>query len=149
MYDDKVLQKIMHQIKVTIFAVSVIFILSIVLSIVIAFLFSNNVGVALLTAGICLCIFVWGIYGTPVLNYYNFVKDITTGRSRTIDGTVKKIGATPIYKDNKLYFYEVLIDEAGEERLILNDANYPIEGIKENQRCLFDIHENYIKNIRL
>jgi hypothetical protein len=147
MYDEKVLHKIMHQIKVTILVGSVLFILSLVLSIMIASAFSNNLGMLLLIAGISLCIFIWGIYGTPVLNYYNFVKNMITGRSRTIDGKVKKIGVTPVYKDNKLYFYEVLIDESGEERLLLNDINTPVEGIRENQRYLFDIHENYIKNV--
>jgi hypothetical protein len=53
-----------------------------------------------------------------------------------------------VYKDSKLYFYEVLIDEAGEERLLLNDANSPIKGIKENHKFLFNIHENYIKNVQ-
>jgi len=148
MYDEKLLQRVMHQIKVTIFVVSVIFVLSLVLSVLIAYAFSGNLGMALLTLGICLCIFVWGVYGTPVVNYYSFAKDMTSGRSRTIDGTVTKVGVTPVYKDNKLYFYEVLIVETGEERLLLNDANSPIEGIEENQRCLFDIHENYIKNVR-
>lgn len=148
MYDEKLLHKVMHQVKVTMFVVSIIFILSLVLSILIASTFSNNLGMALLIIGICLCIFIWGVYGTPVVNYYNFAKDMASGRSRTIDGTVKKVGVTPVYKDSKLYFYEVLIDEAGEERLLLNDANSPIKGIEENQRCLFNIHENYIKNVR-
>ncbi len=148
MYDDIILQKIVHQIKVTMLVVFVTFILSIVLSVLIASAFSGNLGMVLLTLGVCLCIFIWGVYGTPVINYYSFVKDMTTGRSRTVDGTVKKIGATPLYKDNKLYFYEILIDEAGEERLLLKDANFPIEGINENQRFLFNIHENYIKNVQ-
>jgi len=148
MYDEKLLQRVMHQIKVTIFVVSVIFVLSLVLSVLITYAFSGNLGMALLTLGICLCIFVWGVYGTPVVNYYSFAKDMTSGRSRTIDGTVTKVGVTPVYKDNKLYFYEVLIVETGEERLLLNDANSPIEGIEKNQRCLFEIHENYIKNVR-
>ena len=148
MYDEKLLQGVMHQIKVTIIAISITFILSLILSALIASAFSNSLGMILLTLGICVCIFIWGIYGTPVANYYNLVKDMTTGRSRTIDGTVKKVGVAPVYKDSKLYFYEVLIDEAGEERLLLNDANSPIKGIEENQRYLFDIHENYIKNVR-
>jgi len=146
--DDEAIRKIVYQIKIALLVICIIFILSLALSIFIAYAFSNQIGMLLLTMGVCLCVFVWGIYGTPLVSYYIFAKDMITGRSRSVDGIVLKIGSTPVYKDNKLYFYEILIDEDGEERLLLNDANSPIQGIKENQRYLFNIHENYIKNVQ-
>jgi len=148
MYDFKLLQQVTHQVKMTLIAVSGMFIISLISSILTASTVSNNLGMIILVAGVCLCIFIWGIYGAPVLNYYYFLKDITAGRSRHIKGIVKKIGESPVYKDSKLYFYEVLIDEDGEERLLLIDANTPKDIVKENERYLFCIHENYIKNVQ-
>jgi len=148
MFDDSLLHQVLRQLKGTILKVSVVFVVSVILSVLTAVFFSSNLGMFVMIAGICLCIFLWGIYGTPVLNYYNYIKDISIGRSRSIHGIVKKVGTRPVYKDNKLFYYELLIDEKGEERLLLMDANRPFMKFEENHPYTFEIHENYIKDAR-
>ena len=48
-------------------------------------------GATFLSVGVCLSIFVWGVYGTPIYSYYRFIKDIKEGRTREISGKVTNI----------------------------------------------------------
>ena len=59
---------------------------------------------------------------------------------------MKGIGADPVYKDNKLYFYEINIEEDGVERMLLLDDQKEWPQIDINRLYRFEIHENFITN---
>ena len=116
----------------------------IVISIVIANKIENWAGMIFLLVGICVEIFVWGVYTAPIFSYYRFIRDLVTGKTREIEGLVKGIGADPVYKDNKLYFYEINIEEDGVERMLLLDDQKEWPQIDINRLYRFEIHENFI-----
>lgn len=105
------------------------------------------IGTIFLLFGVVFCVFLWGIYGTPVLAYYRFVRDIVTGRSREVSGKVLRVEKEPVYKDNKLLYYEVIIEEDKVERLLLLDANRETPPLMINTAYTFRVHENFIVDI--
>jgi hypothetical protein len=127
--------------------VAVVFLGSLIISIIVAGTVNNRLGMYILIFGICLDIFVWGMFGSPVLAYYNFLKDIFTGRIREESGVVKSVNTKPVYKDNRLYYYEVLIDDGETERMLLIDANKPLPAFDIGKRYEFEVYQNYVVNI--
>lgn len=107
----------------------------------------NTLATAILVIGVCIDIFIWGMYLSPVIAYYRYVKDIITGRSRVITGIVKEVGKEPVYKDNKLFYYEVLIEEDEIERVLLLDEQKEWPEIFAGKNYEFKIYENYVIGI--
>jgi len=105
---------------------------------------SENLGMIIIVIGVCIDIFIWGMFTAPMVAYYRYLRDVTTGRSRVITGVVKKVGKEPVYKDNKLFYYEVLIEEDGIERILLLDNQKQWPEISAGQTYDFVIHENYV-----
>lgn len=106
------------------------------------------IGTIFLLFGVSICVFLWGIYGTPVYAYYRFVRDIVTGRNREVHGKVLRINGAPIYKDNKLHYYEITLEEDKVERLLLFDANLGTPPLELNTAYTFRVHENFIVEIQ-
>lgn len=147
MYSDQDLKEITSQMKKVLILLICGLGFFIVISIVIAKLTSNRIGMAFMIFGTCVEVFVLGMYGTPIFAYYRFIRDLTTGRSRNIDGLIKDITDKPIYKDNKLYFYEVTVEEDGVERILLLDQQKDWPTININRRYDFQIYENVIREL--
>jgi hypothetical protein len=107
------------------------------------------IGATFLTAGICIAIFLWGVFGTPIYHYYHFLKDIFEGRTREMKGRVTKVEEEPVYKDNRLLYYQVWMidDEDGEERILLFDDNKGKPSVQEEKHYSFRIHESFITQI--
>lgn len=103
-------------------------------------------GATFLSVGVCLSIFVWGVYGTPIYSYYRYIKDIKQGRTRELRGKVLNITDEPVYKDNRLLYYEVtLLDgKDGVERLLLYDGNMGKPPFEVGSNYYFLTHQNYI-----
>ncbi len=120
----------------------------IVISVFIANLIANKLGMVVMVVGVCITIFFGGMYVNPVYAYYKFIKDLVTGRSREIQGLVKAVSDHPVYKDNKLFYYEVTIEEDEIERVLLLDDQKDWPKIDTNKLYKFEIHENFVKNLQ-
>ena len=108
---------------------------------------SNPLGLFILVIGVCVDEFIWGVYLRPVVTYRKFVREILTGRERQKRGYVVDIGERPVYKDNKLFYYEVFIqdDESNDiSQMLLLDSNKEIQGIKNENWYDFNLYQNYI-----
>lgn len=147
MYREEDLQQTGKQLKKVILVMSAVLVAFLAISIALASLVNNTLGLIVLLIGICLDIFIWGVYGSQILAYYRFLRDMFTGRQRVESGVVKRVGNQPVYKDNKLYYYEVLIENDGVERILLVDANKPMPDIQVGQRYEFKVFQNFVIDI--
>jgi len=146
-YREEDLQQTGKQLKKVILVMSAVLVAFLAISIALASLVNNTLGLIVLLIGICLDIFIWGVYGSQILAYYRFLGDMFTGRQRVESGVVKRVGNQPVYKDNKLYYYEVLIENDGVERILLVDANKPMPDIQVGQRYEFKVFQNFVIDI--
>jgi len=146
-YREEDLQQTGKQLKKVILVMSAVLVAFLAISIALASLVNNTLGLIVLLIGICLDIFIWGVYGSQILAYYRFLRDMFTGRQRVESGVVKRVGNQPVYKDNKLYYYEVLIENDGVERILLVDANKPLPDIQVGQRYEFKVFQNFVIDI--
>lgn len=147
MYSQEDLQQTGKQLKRIFFITGIILVGFLIISIILANVVNNTLGMVVLLVGICIDIFIWGVYGSQVLAYYRFLKDIFTGRQRVEAGVVKKVGTQPVYKDNKLFYYEVLIENDGTELMLLVDANKPLPNIQVGKRYEFKVSQNFVIDI--
>lgn len=145
MYGQQDLQKISRQVIIVITLVSVIFIASLVVAIIVAANKSQWLGQLILILGVMIDIFIWGVKATPALTYQGFIKEIMTGLSRHERGRVISISREPVYKDNRLFYYEVLIQQEEENRrMLLLDVYKGVGELHEGSEYDFQIHGNYI-----
>jgi len=147
MYSQSDLVDTKNQIKKIFLIILVIFALFLTAAIIIK-QSNDTLGMIIIVVGVCIDIFIWGMYGTPVMAYYRYVRDIITGRSRNIKGIVKRVGTEPVYKDNKLFYYEILIEEDGIERVLFLDNQKKWPKIVTDKTYEFQIYENYVMNIK-
>lgn len=149
MYTETDLTNVKNQLVKILLLISAVLLAVIVPSI--AFLLRKPVwiGSLILAAGICIVIFLWGVIGTPIYRYFQFLKDIFEGRTREIKGKVVRAEEKPVYKDNRLLYYEVWIidDEDSEERVLLFDDNKGKPSVQADKHYTFRIHENFITQI--
>lgn len=108
---------------------------------------NSTLSTAVLVVGVSIDIFIWGMYLSPVISYYRYIRDIITGRSRVIRGIVKEVGKEAVYKDNKLFYYEVVIEEDEVERVLLLDEQKEWPEILTGKTYEFKIYENYVIDI--
>ena len=120
-YSQQDLDNITKQLRNAVILLLAILLGFLVISIIIANLVTNVAGMVVMVVGVCAAVFFWGMYISPVNAYYRFIRDLITGRSREIQGLVKDVSDHPVYKDNKLYYYEVIIEEDEIERILLLD----------------------------
>ncbi len=147
MYSQEDLQQTAKQLKRIILLLACVLIAFLVISIALAKMVNNTLGMIILLIGVCLDIYIWGLYGSQVLAYYRFLGDMFTGRQRVEAGVVKRVGTQPVYKDNKLYYYEVLIENDGTEQILLVDANKPLPNIQVGQKYEFKVFQNFVIDI--
>ncbi len=147
MYSQEDIQQSWRQLKRIIILLAAILIAFLLISIALAIMVDNTLGMIILLVGICLDIFIWGLYGSQVLAYYRFLSDMFTGRQRVESGVVKSVGTQPVYKDNKLYYYEVLIENDGTEQILLMDANKPLPHLYIGRRYEFKVFQNFVIDI--
>ena len=147
MYKQEDVQEVRRQLIRMLTVIGAIFLGFLIISIVLANTVNNRLGMFILVIGVCLDIFVWGMYASPILAYYNFLKDIFSGRIRVESGIVKNVNTKPVYKDNKLFYYEVLIDDGEVERLLLIDANKPLPAFDIGKKYEFEVFQNYVVNV--
>lgn len=148
MYGEHDLNNITKQFKRILMLLFTSLVIFIVISIAIAKLVNNRFGMVVMLLGVCVDVFIWGMYATPIFAYYNFIKDLVTGRSREIQGLIKNISDNSVYKDNKLYFYEVTIEDDGVERVLLLDNQKEWPHVNINRLYSFQIHENFVKDLK-
>ena len=107
------------------------------------------IGAAFLTVGVCLILFLWGVFGIPIYYYYHFIRDIFEGRTRKVKGLVTKVEEGPVYKDNRLLYYQIWFrdDEDKKERILLFDENKGKPSVQAGKQYSFQTHENFIIQI--
>jgi hypothetical protein len=107
------------------------------------------IGATFLSVGVCLAIFVWGVYGTPIYSYHRFIRDIMEGRTRELKGRVMQVAERPIYKDNRLLYYEIVVMDMEDEveRVVLYDNNKGEPPLEVGRSYTFGIHQNFIVQI--
>lgn len=107
------------------------------------------IGATVLSIGVCLAVFIWGVYGTPTYNYYRYLKDIMEGRTREMRGRVVKVADAPVYKDNRLLFYEVVVkdEEDGIEKILLYDDNKGRPELNVDRSYFFRTHQSFVIHI--
>lgn len=149
MYNRGDLDNITKQVKKTIILLLASLIFFIIISIIAANLLHNWLGMIMLVLGVCIIMFTWGMYATPIFAYSRFIRELVTGRTREIQGLVKNLSKNPVYKDNKLYFYELNIVEDGIERMLLLDDQKDWPQIQPNKVYNFQIHESFITDFNL
>ena len=76
MYKHEDIYEVRKQINLMIAVIAIIFAAFLIISVVVASTVNNRLGMIILIIGICLDIFVWGMYGSPILAYHSFLKDI-------------------------------------------------------------------------
>lgn len=145
MYSQEDLKELNGRVKTIVISTAVIFIGFLIAAIYVAVNNAQWLGQLILIIGVCIDIFIWGIKVTPTLCYRGFVKEILTGLSRTEQGRVISISNEPVYKDNRLFYYEVLImQDDGTQRILLLDVYKNAKDLREGAEYDFKIHDNYI-----
>lgn len=120
---------------------------SLAASILVGVFVESWVGFALLALGIILFVGYWGLRGSQVNAYYHYVMEIMQGRHREIEADVLGVSDGPVYKDNKVYYYEIDTLEGELSRTLLWDANFSLPDIQPGQRVGFSVMERYVWDI--
>ena len=146
MYTEADLADVKKQLNKMLFLTVILLLAFIVPAVVFMLRQPQWIGATFLTVGICIVIFLWGVFGIPIYRYYHFLRDIFEGRTREIGGKVTKVEEEPVYKDNRLLYYQVWMidDEDGEERMLLFDDNKGKPSVQEGKHYIFRIHESFI-----
>ena len=74
--------------------------------------FSDHLSTGTIVAILCIAgaVFLFGNFFAPCYSYYKYLNEVLSGRSHLREGIVREISKKPIYKDNKNYYYEVLVE---------------------------------------
>ncbi|HHY82672.1 MAG TPA: hypothetical protein GX505_08335 [Clostridiales bacterium] len=149
MYKEIDFIEIKKQLNKMIILVAAIFFAFLIPSVAFMLRLPQWIGAVFLSVGVSLVIFIWGVYGTPTLNYYRYIKDIMEGRIRETKGIVANIAQEPVYKDNRLLYYEILINDLEDdvERVLLYDENKGKPNLEVGSKYLFRTFQNFITNI--
>ena len=147
MYPEAFVMKVNTQSRAMIRNTVIIALVSLAASIPVGVFVSNPAGFILLALGICALIAYWGVRGSQVWAYHHFAMDMCMGRHREIEVDIVRISGEPLYKDNKLYYYEILTVQDGVERMLLWDANFPLPDIRPGQKARFSVVDKYIYGI--
>lgn len=122
-YNEEFEQSCKKQIIRNTILTTIMLIVSIAAAIVVKKTVSNNWGILVLIIGVLGFSFISGIWVLPVWRYYRFVRDVITGRNRKTSAMLLVAEEKAVYKDNKLYFYEIMVLEDDVERKLLYDEN--------------------------
>jgi len=147
MYPEAFVMKVNAQSRAMIRNAVIILLVSLTAAILAGIFVSSPAGLILLVLGIAAYIAYWGVRGSQVWAYHRFAMEMCLGRHREIHSQVVKISEQPVYKDNKLYYYEIDTAQDGVERMLLWDANFPLPAIQPGQTVSFSVMDKYIWDI--
>lgn len=150
MYTEDDLKSVKRQIRSLLIKIAILFAIFLTISLLLANNLSNPIGLIILVVGLCICEFIWGIYGKPVATYKKFLQEILTGRKRQQRNYVIDVGSKPVYKDNELFYYEILVKEDREdemEQMLLQDTNKTFPSIEKGSWYEFTLYQNYIVDL--
>ena len=147
MYPEAYVESVSAQNKAMIRNAVIIVLAALVISILIGVFVSSPIGLVLLCLGIAAYVAYWGVRGSQVWAYHHFAMEMCLGRHREIEAEIVRVSEEPIYKDNKLYYYEIETVQGGVERMLLWDANFPLPGIRPGQKATFSVVDKYIWDI--
>lgn len=147
MYPEAFVERVNTQNKAMIRNAVIILLVSLIAAILMGVFVSSPVGLVLLCLGIAAYITYWGVRGSQVWAYHRFAMEMCLGRHREIETEILRVSEGPVYKDNKLYFYEIETIQGGVERMLLWDANFPLPAIQPGQKVTFSVIDKYIWDI--
>ncbi len=147
MYPESFVERVNTQSRAMIRNAVIIVLVSLATAILAGIWISNPTGLILLCLGICAYIAYWGVRGSQVWAYHRFAMEMCLGRHREIEAEILRISDAPVYKDNKLYYYEIETIQGDVERMLLWDANFPLPEIKPGQKVRFSVVDKYIWDI--
>ena len=98
-------------------------------------------------------VFLWGMKGSYIRKYYNFLKDLRQGLENTITGTVASIDSSKSIKE-LIEFYLVVFNEDNAmpdspARKLYIDVSKGLPEYKSGTRLELVLFGNYIKGIRV
>lgn len=96
----------------------------------------------------CVIIFMWGMKLSPLLSYRRYMKELTSGLSRTVDGVVTGFDADTTFRDG-LSFYGMIVNVGDlkneeDERRLYWDAQLKRPDIAEGDLVHIVAHGNDI-----
>lgn len=151
MYTREYYDAIKRQIRSMLIKIAIIFVIFLAIALTVAKNVDNTLGLIILILGVCIDQFIWGIYGRPVWTYRSFVREVMTGRERHKESFIVGISDEPVYKDNKLFYYEVFIKEDHQdevEQLLLFDGNMDPSSLQYDNLYTFKLYQNYIVGVK-
>ena len=84
----------------------------------------------------------------PCYSYYKYLNEVLSGRSHLREGIVREISKKPIYKDNKNYYYEVLVEMDDDlYAQFLYDSNLGKPPLEVGKPVQMKCYENFIIEI--
>ncbi|MCK5129347.1 MAG: hypothetical protein KAQ68_05830 [Clostridiales bacterium] len=133
-----------------ILAVTIIFIATIIVASISRIIWIGYTG-AILWA--IVVVFLWGMKGSYIRKYYNFLKDLRQGLENTITGTVASIDSSKNIKE-LLEFYLVVFNEDNAPtdspaRKLYIDVSKGLPEYKSGTRLELVLFGNYIKGIKV
>ena len=98
-------------------------------------------------------IFTHGMFISPVIAYYRHLDSVMHGRTRTVSGAFKEIGADSVDKDG-VAFYPMMISvgnmaDEEDDRLLYYDASLPRPDFEKGRMMTFTVHDKAIGNYEL
>ena len=95
-------------------------------------------------------IFVHGLFISPVIAYYRHLDSVMHGRTCTVSGAFKEMGADSVDKDG-VAFYPMMISvgnmaDEEDDRLLYYDASLPRPDFEKGRMMTFTVHDKAIGN---
>ena len=112
--------------------------------------FSDHLSTGTIVAILCIAgaVFLFGNFFAPCYSYYKYLNEVLSGRSHLREGIVREICKKPIYKDNKNYYYEVLVEMDDDlYAQFLYDSNLGKPPLEVGKPVQMKCYENFIIEI--
>lgn len=112
--------------------------------------FSDHLSTGTIVAILCIAgaVFLFGNFFAPCYSYYKYLNEVLSGRSHLREGIVREISKKPIYKDNKNYYYEVLVEMDDDlYAQFLYDSNLGKPPLEVGKPVQMKCYENFIIEI--
>ena len=112
--------------------------------------FSDHLSTGTIVAILCIAgaVFLFGNFFAPCYSNYKYLNEVLSGRSHLREGIVREISKKPIYKDNKNYYYEVLVEMDDDlYAQFLYDSNLGKPPLEVGKPVQMKCYENFIIEI--
>ncbi|MBR4503054.1 MAG: hypothetical protein IKP22_14405 [Clostridia bacterium] len=98
-------------------------------------------------------IFVHGLFISPVIAYYRHLDNVMHGRTRTISGAFKEMGAESVDKDGVAFFPMMIsvgnMADEEDDRLLYYDASLPRPDFEPGRMMTFTVHDKAVGKFEL